>query len=40
VELESRLSPLKPGLRRGMIEGHAVIYGEKSSAVFDTLVLF
>jgi len=40
VELEQRLPPLKPGLRRGVIEGHAVILGEHTSAILDAMVVF
>ena len=40
VELERQLPPLKPGLKRGVIEGHAVIFGEHTSAILDVLVVF
>lgn len=35
VELEGRLSPLKPDFGRGFIEGRAVIYNRKTSVIFD-----
>jgi len=35
AELEKRLPPLAPGLKRGFIEGRAVIYNEKTFLVLD-----
>jgi hypothetical protein len=35
VELEHRLPPLRPGLSRGMIEGHAIIMDKKTSMILD-----
>lgn len=40
VELERELSPMKPGLLRGMIEGRAVIYNSKTSVILDILSIF
>ena len=40
VELERQLPPLKPGLRRGVIEGHVVIVREGTRAILDVLVVF
>ena len=40
VELESRLSPLKAGLARGVIEGRAVIYNAKTSVILDIFKIF
>lgn len=37
-ELERRLTPLGPDLRRGFIEGRAVIYNRKTSIVLDVLI--
>ena len=39
-EVERRLSPLPAGYGRGVIDGHAVIYGSRSHAVVDVAVLF
>jgi hypothetical protein len=38
VEVERRLSPLSPGLSRGYIDGRAVIYNRKTSAILDVFV--
>jgi len=35
VELERRLPPLDPGLKRGMIGAHAVIMDKKTSLILD-----
>ena len=40
ADLERQLSPLKPGLMRGVIEGRAVIYSPKTSAIFDVFLVF
>ena len=40
VELERRLAPLPREYGRGVIDGHAVIYGTRSHAVIDVAVLF
>ncbi|MFX0117639.1 MAG: hypothetical protein ACFFB3_24050, partial [Candidatus Hodarchaeota archaeon] len=40
VELERRLSPLKAGLVRGVIEGRAVIYNPKTSVILDIFAVF
>jgi len=40
VELERRLSPLKAGLARGVIEGRAVIYNAKTSVILDIFTAF
>ena len=40
VELEHRLPPLKPGLVRGVIEGRAVIFNEKTSVILDIFSIF
>jgi hypothetical protein len=40
VEVERQLAPLPPGYGRGVIDGHAVIYGTRSHAVIDVAVLF
>ena len=37
-ELEQRLCPLEPGLRRGFIEGRAVIYNPRTSLILDVFV--
>ena len=39
IELERRLPPLRPGLFRGFIEGHAVIVDRKSSAILDVFAV-
>lgn len=36
--LEERLEPLAPGLKRGFIEGSAVIYNEKTSVILDIVI--
>jgi hypothetical protein len=40
LDLEGRLHPLEPGLRRGFLEGRAVIYNRKTAVVLDVLDLF
>lgn len=40
VDLDRRLPPLTPGYRRGVIDGHAVIYDTKSQVMIDVAVLF
>jgi hypothetical protein len=40
LELERRLPPLRSGLRRGFIEGHAVIFNERTSLILDVVALF
>lgn len=40
LDLEGRLHPLEPGLRRGFLEGRAVIYNQKTAVVLDILDLF
>ena len=37
---ERRLAPLAPGLKRGFIEGRAIIYREKTSVVLDIFIPF
>ena len=39
-ELEARLRPLRPDLKRAFIEGRAVIYNEKTSVVLDVFIPF
>jgi len=39
VELEHRLPPLRPGLTRGIIGGHAVIMDKKSSVILDIFAI-
>ena len=39
-EVERRLEPLPIGYRRGVIDGHAVIYSTRSHTVIDVAVLF
>jgi hypothetical protein len=39
VELEHRMPPLGPGLCRGIIEGQAVIYNERTRVILDVAVL-
>jgi hypothetical protein len=39
VELERRLPPLKPGLKRGFIEGRAVILDSKTSLILDIFMV-
>lgn len=38
--LESRLPPLPEGYRRGVIDGHAVIYNSRTNVIVDVAVLF
>lgn len=38
AKLEQRLPPLAPGLKRGFIEGRAIIYGEKVYVVLDIFI--
>lgn len=40
VDLEGRLSPLKPGLVRGVIEGRALLFSAKTSVILDILAVF
>ena len=40
VALEQRLPRLTPEYRRGVVDGHAVIYNSKTSVVIDVAVLF
>jgi hypothetical protein len=40
LDLEGRLHPLEPGLKRGFLEGRAVIYNQKTAVVLDVLDLF
>lgn len=40
AELERRLSPLAPGLKRGFIAGRVILYNEKTSAVLDIFYPF
>jgi len=40
VDLDRRLPPLAPGYRRGVFDGHAVIYDTKSHVMIDVAVLF
>ncbi len=40
VEVERRLPPLRRGLRRGLIGGRALIYGERTFAIIDVSVVF
>jgi hypothetical protein len=40
VVLERQLPPLAPGYRRGVIDGHAVIYRQDSHMIIDVAVLF
>lgn len=40
ADVERRLSPLPEGHRRGVIDGHAVIYNERTQVVIDVAVLF
>lgn len=40
VGLERRLPPLAPDYRRGVIDGHAVIYRSRSNVIVDIAVLF
>ena len=40
VAIERRLSPLPEGHRRGVIDGHAVIYNSRTNVILDVAVLF
>lgn len=40
VELERRLPPLGPGLRRGLFEAQAVIYDERTGVILDVAAVF
>ena len=40
VEVDRRLPPLPSGYRRGVIEGHAVIYNSRTNVIVDVAVLF
>lgn len=40
VVIERELVVLPAGYRRGVIEGHAVIYNERSGVIIDVAVLF
>lgn len=40
VVLETRLEPLPREYRRGLIDGHVVIYGARSHAIIDVAVVF
>jgi hypothetical protein len=40
VAIERRLTPLPSVYRRGVIDGHAVIYDSRSSVIVDLAVLF
>jgi hypothetical protein len=40
VGLERNLGGLPRGYRRGVIDGHAVIYSPSSHVIFDVAVLF
>ena len=40
VRLEDQLRPLPRGYRRGVLDGHAVIYDSRSHVVVDVAVLF
>jgi hypothetical protein len=40
VALERDLTPLPGGYRRGVIDGHAVIYNAKSQTIIDVALLF
>lgn len=37
-DLEARLPPVAPGLRRGFIEGRAVIFNPRTSVILDVFV--
>jgi hypothetical protein len=39
-ELEARLCPLQPNLKRGFVEGRAVIFSDKTSVVLDVFIPF
>jgi hypothetical protein len=40
VAVERRLTPLSPEYRRGVIDGHAVIYNTRTNVIIDVAVLF
>jgi hypothetical protein len=40
VDLDRRLPPLAPGYRRGVLDGHAVIYDTRSHVLIDVAELF
>jgi hypothetical protein len=40
VAIERELPPLPTGYRRGVIDGHAVIYSSRSGTIIDVAVLF
>jgi hypothetical protein len=40
VVLERRLQPLPPGYRRGVVDGHAVIYNARTNVIVDVAMLF
>ena len=40
VDLERRLGPLPSNYRRGVYDGHGVIYDSRSHVVIDVTVLF
>ena len=40
VVVEHRLPPLSPEYRRGVIDGHAVIYNARTNVIIDVAVLF
>jgi hypothetical protein len=40
VELERKLPALPAGCRRGVIDGHAVIYNSRNNVIIDVAVLF
>ena len=40
VALERRLPPLAPEHRRGVFDGHAVIYNSRTNVIVDVAVLF
>jgi len=40
VEIEHRLTPLPTGYRRGVIDGHAIIFNPRTNLIVDLAVLF
>lgn len=40
VALERQLQPLPQGYRRGVLDGHAVIYNSRTNVIVDLAVLF
>jgi hypothetical protein len=40
VAVERRLAPLSPDYRRGVIDGHAVIFNSRTNVIIDVAVLF